>query len=158
MPSSTSSSESRVPVVDRAFVRAVPAQRWVLAALTIGSAGSVYLKPRSSRSCRVRPGSAAGPNAAVAIGAKRIHVPVAKGHPGNPIDWADMRMKFDGLVGDSLGITELLATSRGRSGVPGRSQPTRSWPGLVVVSHVAHSMNSRIVAERVPDVYVVCSR
>jgi hypothetical protein len=42
-------------------------------------------------------------SAAVAIGAKRIHVPVAKGHPGNPMDWADMRLKFDGLVADSLG-------------------------------------------------------
>lgn len=41
--------------------------------------------------------------AAVAIGARRVHVPVAKGHPGNPMDWADMRMKFDGLVAESLG-------------------------------------------------------
>jgi len=42
-------------------------------------------------------------SAAVSIGDKRLHVPVAKGHPGNPMGWADMRMKFDGLVAGSLG-------------------------------------------------------
>jgi 2-methylcitrate dehydratase PrpD len=30
-------------------------------------------------------------------------VPVAKGHPGNPICWDDMRAKFDGLVAPLLG-------------------------------------------------------
>jgi len=31
------------------------------------------------------------------------HVPVAKGHPGNPMDWDDMRGKFDALVTPRLG-------------------------------------------------------
>lgn len=34
---------------------------------------------------------------------KRITVDVAKGHPGNPIDWDDMRSKFDGLVDRRVG-------------------------------------------------------
>jgi 2-methylcitrate dehydratase PrpD len=34
---------------------------------------------------------------------KTMRVPVAKGHPGNPIGWDDMRRKFDGLVADRLG-------------------------------------------------------
>jgi 2-methylcitrate dehydratase PrpD len=29
---------------------------------------------------------------------RRCEVPVAKGHPGNPMDWDDMRAKFEGLV------------------------------------------------------------
>lgn len=33
--------------------------------------------------------------------ALEAQIPVAKGHPGNPIAWADMREKFDGLVGDA---------------------------------------------------------
>jgi 2-methylcitrate dehydratase PrpD len=31
-------------------------------------------------------------------GPQRAHVAVAKGHPGNPMDWDDMRRKWDGLV------------------------------------------------------------
>ena len=31
------------------------------------------------------------------------HVPVAKGHPGNPMDWDDMHGKFDALVAPRLG-------------------------------------------------------
>ncbi|TCT04366.1 MmgE/PrpD family protein [Aquabacter spiritensis] len=30
--------------------------------------------------------------------ARRIHIPEAKGHPGNPMTWDDMRAKFEGLV------------------------------------------------------------
>ena len=30
-------------------------------------------------------------------------VPVAKGHPGNPMSWDDMRAKFDALVTPRLG-------------------------------------------------------
>jgi 2-methylcitrate dehydratase PrpD len=30
------------------------------------------------------------------------HIPVAKGHPGNPMSWDDMDRKFDGLVAPSL--------------------------------------------------------
>lgn len=29
---------------------------------------------------------------------QRCEIPVAKGHPGNPMTWADMRAKFEGLV------------------------------------------------------------
>jgi 2-methylcitrate dehydratase PrpD len=32
-----------------------------------------------------------------------IEIEVAKGHPGNPIDWNDMRLKFDGLVDGRIG-------------------------------------------------------
>jgi 2-methylcitrate dehydratase PrpD len=32
-----------------------------------------------------------------------IHVPVAKGHPGNPIGWDDMQRKFDALAAPVLG-------------------------------------------------------
>ena len=42
-------------------------------------------------------------SAALTIGDRRVHVPVAKGHPGNPMGWHDMRQKFDGLVAESLG-------------------------------------------------------
>ena len=38
-----------------------------------------------------------------AAGPRVSHVHVAKGNPGNPMDWADMRRKFDGLVTDRLG-------------------------------------------------------
>lgn len=31
------------------------------------------------------------------------HVPIAKGHPGNPMTWADMRAKFEGLVEPTAG-------------------------------------------------------
>jgi 2-methylcitrate dehydratase PrpD len=31
------------------------------------------------------------------------HVPVAKGHPANPMDWDDMHGKFDALVAPRLG-------------------------------------------------------
>ncbi len=31
-------------------------------------------------------------------GMHRAHVPVAKGHPGNPMTWDDMQTKFEGLV------------------------------------------------------------
>ena len=30
-------------------------------------------------------------------------IEVAKGHPGNPIDWDDMRLKFNGLVEGRIG-------------------------------------------------------
>src|SRR5437764_4485961 len=32
-----------------------------------------------------------------------VHVPVAKGHPGNPMNWDDMHAKFDALVSPRLG-------------------------------------------------------
>jgi 2-methylcitrate dehydratase PrpD len=32
------------------------------------------------------------------------HVPVAKGHPGNPMNWDDMHGKFDALVTPRLGV------------------------------------------------------
>lgn len=32
-----------------------------------------------------------------------MEIEVAKGHPGNPIDWNDMRLKFDGLVDGRIG-------------------------------------------------------
>jgi 2-methylcitrate dehydratase PrpD len=32
-----------------------------------------------------------------------VHVPVAKGHPGNPMNWDDMHAKFDALVSRRLG-------------------------------------------------------
>ena len=32
-----------------------------------------------------------------------VHVPVAKGHPGNPMNWDDMHGKFDALVAPRLG-------------------------------------------------------
>jgi 2-methylcitrate dehydratase PrpD len=31
-------------------------------------------------------------------------VPIARGHPGNPIGWNDMRLKFDALVAPRLGV------------------------------------------------------
>jgi 2-methylcitrate dehydratase PrpD len=34
---------------------------------------------------------------------KAAHVPVAKGHPGNPMSWDDMHGKFDALVAPRLG-------------------------------------------------------
>lgn len=47
-------------------------------------------------------------------------VPVAKGHPGNPMGWDDMRAKFDALVGPHLGrrADALFAVARdfGRPG------------------------------------------
>ena len=49
-----------------------------------------------------------------------VHVPVAKGHPGNPIGWDDMRAKFDALAAPVLGRRsgELFAVVRefGRAG------------------------------------------
>jgi 2-methylcitrate dehydratase PrpD len=36
-------------------------------------------------------------------GRRTSHVVEAKGHPGNPMDWDDMRRKFHGLVGERLG-------------------------------------------------------
>jgi len=48
-------------------------------------------------------------------------VPVAKGHPGNPMGWDDMRAKFDALVrprlGDGAGALFGLAREFGRAGV-----------------------------------------
>ena len=45
-------------------------------------------------------------SAAMAIdtgsGSVQAHVPVAKGHPGNPMGWDDMARKFDGLVAPAL--------------------------------------------------------
>ncbi len=35
-------------------------------------------------------------------GMRTAHVPVAKGHPGNPMDWDDMDRKFGGLVTPAL--------------------------------------------------------
>src|SRR5437762_11964463 len=32
-----------------------------------------------------------------------VHVPVAKGHPQNPMNWDDMHAKFDALVSPRLG-------------------------------------------------------
>jgi 2-methylcitrate dehydratase PrpD len=31
------------------------------------------------------------------------HVPIAKGHPGNPMNWDDMHAKFEALVTPCLG-------------------------------------------------------
>jgi 2-methylcitrate dehydratase PrpD len=31
------------------------------------------------------------------------HVPIAKGHPGNPMNWDDMHGKFEALVAPRLG-------------------------------------------------------
>ena len=49
------------------------------------------------------------------------HVPVAKGHPGNPMNWDDMHEKFAALVTPCLGLrTEALfslAREFGRAGV-----------------------------------------
>ena len=33
----------------------------------------------------------------------KLDIPVGKGHPGNPMTWADMRQKFDGLVEPRFG-------------------------------------------------------
>jgi len=33
----------------------------------------------------------------------QVHVPVAKGHPGNPMTWNDMWRKFEALVAPTLG-------------------------------------------------------
>ena len=32
-----------------------------------------------------------------------VHVPVAKGHPQNPMNWDDMHAKFNALVSPQLG-------------------------------------------------------
>src|SRR5207237_3583420 len=32
------------------------------------------------------------------------HVPIAKGHPGNPMNWDDMHGKFEALVASRLGV------------------------------------------------------
>lgn len=52
-------------------------------------------------------------------------VPIAKGHPGNPMSWHDMRRKFDGLVPASLG-------NRGAElfGHPGRFGGGASLPAI----------------------------
>ncbi len=46
------------------------------------------------------------------------HVPVAKGHPGNPMSWDDMERKFNGLVTPFLGnrTAEFFALLRGFGG------------------------------------------
>jgi 2-methylcitrate dehydratase PrpD len=53
----------------------------------------------------------------------QAHVPVAKGHPGNPMNWDDMRRKFEALVTPTLGSHSeaLFALVRefGRGGVLG---------------------------------------
>ncbi len=41
-------------------------------------------------------------SATVTIDAVAVHVPVAKGHPGNPMGWEDMDRKFGGLVAPAL--------------------------------------------------------
>jgi 2-methylcitrate dehydratase PrpD len=47
-------------------------------------------------------------------GPVRAFVPVAKGHPGNPMGWPDMERKFDGLTAPDLGAASgaLFALSR----------------------------------------------
>jgi 2-methylcitrate dehydratase PrpD len=50
------------------------------------------------------------------------HIPVAKGHPGNPMDWDDMDRKFTGLAAPALGanapaLFELARTFGERGGV-----------------------------------------
>src|ERR1700730_8004209 len=51
----------------------------------------------------------------------RAHVPVAKGHPGNPMTWDDMWRKFEALVAPTLGSRSealfALAREFGRGGV-----------------------------------------
>ena len=53
-------------------------------------------------------------------------VPVAKGHPGNPMGWDDMRTKFDALVTPVLGprgeTLFALARDFGRAGTLGKMQ------------------------------------
>lgn len=48
-------------------------------------------------------------------GTKAIEIPIAKGHPGNPILWDDMALKLDGLAKPVLATqtAELLAHARG---------------------------------------------
>ena len=57
-----------------------------------------------------------------------VDVPVAKGHPGNPLSWADMAEKFDGLVTPALGknTASLLAAVR-RFGEPGTLSAVRRY-------------------------------
>jgi 2-methylcitrate dehydratase PrpD len=49
------------------------------------------------------------------------HIPIAKGHPGNPMNWDDMHGKFDALVSPRLGVRSealfglLREFGRGRS-------------------------------------------
>jgi 2-methylcitrate dehydratase PrpD len=51
----------------------------------------------------------------------QAHVPVAKGHPGNPMSWEDMWLKFEALVAPALGSHSealfALAREFGRGGV-----------------------------------------
>ncbi len=50
-----------------------------------------------------------------------VDIPVAKGHPGNPIDWQDMQAKFEGLVTQSCGCrTEELFNELRTFGANGR--------------------------------------
>ena len=42
-------------------------------------------------------------SATVTIDAAAAHIPVAKGHPGNPMGWDDMDRKFDALAAPALG-------------------------------------------------------
>jgi hypothetical protein len=71
-------------------------------------------------------------------------VPVAKGHPGNPMGWDEMRAKFDALATPVLGprgeALFALARDFGRAGTPCRSikpcrhsgAPRRGEPGIHV--------------------------
>jgi 2-methylcitrate dehydratase PrpD len=53
----------------------------------------------------------------------QTHVPVAKGHPGNPMSWDDMWRKFEALVAPTLGshseVLFALVPEFGRGGVLG---------------------------------------
>jgi 2-methylcitrate dehydratase PrpD len=53
----------------------------------------------------------------------QAHVPVAKGHPGNPMSWDDMWLKFEALVAPRLGLRSGtlfgLVREFGRGGVLG---------------------------------------
>jgi 2-methylcitrate dehydratase PrpD len=50
------------------------------------------------------------------------HVPVAKGHPGNPMNWHDMEAKFVALTAPCLGRRSealfVLVRDFGRGGIP----------------------------------------
>jgi len=51
-------------------------------------------------------------------GSRTSHITTAKGHPGNSMDWDDMRRKFDGLVRERLGgdADVLFTAARGMGG------------------------------------------
>lgn len=53
-------------------------------------------------------------------------VPVAKGHPGNPLSWSDLRIKFEGLVEPAAGTRtpEVFERLREFGATPGRGLAT----------------------------------